>query len=31
MERRRVPKDIIESLFATGGAAPEQPDLLEEE
>lgn len=30
MERRRVPKDIIESLFATGGAAPEQPDLLED-
>lgn len=30
MERRRVPKDIIESLFATGGAAPEQPDLLKE-
>lgn len=28
MERRRVPKDIIESLFATGGAAPERPDLL---
>ena len=30
MERRRVPKEIIESLFATGGAAPEQPDLLKE-
>lgn len=30
MERRRVLKDIIESLFATGGAAPEQPDLLED-
>ena len=30
MERRRVPKEIIGSLFATGGAAPEQPDLLTE-
>ena len=30
MERRRVPKEIVESLFATGGAAPEQPDLLKE-
>jgi len=30
MERRRVPKDIIESLFATGAAAPEQQDLLKE-
>lgn len=30
MERRRVPKDIIDSLFAIGGAAPEQPDLLDE-
>lgn len=28
MEQRRVPKEIIESLFASGGAAPEQPDLL---
>ena len=31
MERRRVPKDIIESLFATGGAAPEQQDLLKQQ
>lgn len=30
MERRRVPREIIDSLFATGGAAPEQPDLLNE-
>lgn len=30
MERRRVPKDIIESLFAAGGAAPEQLNLLNE-
>lgn len=30
MEKRRVPKEIIDSLFATGGAAPEQPDLLGE-
>ena len=30
MERRRVPKEMIESLFATGSAAPEQPDLLKE-
>jgi len=29
MEKRRVPKDIIKSLFASGGAAPEQPDLLD--
>ena len=29
MERRRVPKDIIESLFATSNAAPEQPEFLE--
>jgi len=28
MERRRVPKEIIGSLFATGAAAPEQPVLL---
>lgn len=28
MERRRVPKEIIESLFATGAAAPERPDFL---
>jgi hypothetical protein len=30
MERRRVPKEIIDSLFASGAAAPEQPDLLNE-
>ena len=30
MEKRHVPKDIIETLFATGGAAPEQPDLAKE-
>lgn len=29
MEKRRVPKEIIDSLFATGGAAPEQADLLD--
>lgn len=29
MERRRVPKEIIESLFASGAAAPEQRDLLD--
>lgn len=28
MERRRVPKDIIDTLFASGEAAPEQRDLL---
>ena len=28
MERRRVPKDIVDSLFASGEAAPEQRDLL---
>lgn len=28
MEKRRVPKNIISTLFETGGAAPEQPDLL---
>ncbi|WP_281981364.1 hypothetical protein [Thalassorhabdomicrobium marinisediminis] len=27
MEKRRVPQEIIESLFASGGAAPEQPDF----
>jgi len=30
MERRRVPKEFIDSLFASGAAAPEQPDLLNE-
>lgn len=29
MEKRRVPKEIIESLFSSGGAAPEQRDLLD--
>lgn len=28
MERRRVPKGIIDSLFASGKAAPEQGELL---
>ena len=26
MERRHVPKEIIDSLFASSGAAPEHPD-----
>jgi len=30
MERRRVPKEIIDSLFTSGAAASEQPDLLNE-
>jgi hypothetical protein len=30
LERRSVLKEIIESLFATGGTAPEQPNLLKE-
>lgn len=29
MERRRVPKGIIDSLFASGEAAPEQGELLQ--
>lgn len=29
MERRRVPKSIIDSLFASGEAAPEQGELLQ--
>ncbi|UWQ20125.1 hypothetical protein [Jannaschia sp. W003] len=28
MEKRRVSREIIETLFASGSAAPEQPDLL---
>jgi hypothetical protein len=28
MERRRVPKGIIDSLFSSGEAAPEQGELL---
>ncbi|MFC3166877.1 hypothetical protein [Paracoccus fontiphilus] len=29
MEKRRVPRQIIESLFASGDAAPQQPDFLD--